>query len=196
MNRELFEKMARLQWLLHRRHMRGCAGGGPMADTTRGQGRILAVLKMKDGISTRDLSYLLGIAVSSLNELLSKLEKSGYVTREHAAQDKRIMLVTLTDKGRGEEPPEAADPTDIFACLSGEEQAAFGAYLDRMIAALQKNVGADDGETFERMQAARAHFAAMLGAHFDGGGGRRGFKMKHGGDFAVGMGPVMGWDLF
>jgi len=176
MNNELYEKLARLQWLLHKQHIRGYAELGPMADTTRGQGRILALLKLHDGISTKDLSYLLGVRVSSLNELLSKLEKNGHVTRESSEQDKRVMLVKLTDKGRSVEEPGKVDFGGIFACLSADEQRAFGEYLDRVIAALTEKLGIDD-EEFERMATAREHFVEMMGGHFD----RRDFQGLFGG---------------
>ena len=167
MNDELYEKLTRLHWLLHKQQIRGYADGGPMADTTRGQGRILAVLKLSDGISTKDLSYLLGVRISSLNESLSKLEKSDHVTREPSEQDKRVMLVKLTDKGRSAEEPDTVDFGDIFTCLSDEEQQAFGEYLDRVIAALTEKLGCDDEEEFERMKVAREHFAEMMDGHFD-----------------------------
>jgi DNA-binding MarR family transcriptional regulator len=170
MNLELYEKLSRLQWLLHKQHIRGYAAGGPMADTTRGQGRILAVLKRKDGISTKDLSYLLGVRVSSLNGLLSKLEKGGLVTREPSTQDKRVMLVSLTEKGRSLEEPETAEHGGIFDCLSDEEQQALGEYLDRIIAALEEKLGYDDDEELERMAAAREHFAEVIGEHLSGHG--------------------------
>jgi len=173
MNNELYEKLSRLQWLLHKQQIRRWADGGPMADTTRGQGRILAVLKLKDGISTKDLAYLLGVHVSSLNGLLSKLEKSGHVSREPSEQDKRVMLVRLTEKGKDLEEPEMIELGDIFSCLSGEEQAAFGEYLDRVIAALAEKLGYDDGEEMERMAAARDHFAERFGDHLAGHGFHR-----------------------
>ncbi|MDR1069198.1 MAG: MarR family transcriptional regulator, partial [Gracilibacteraceae bacterium] len=139
MNDELYEKLASLRWLLHKRRLRGWAHRGPLADHTQGQGRILAFLKLRDNISTKELSYLLGIAVSSLNELLAKLEKSGHVTREPSEEDKRVMLVRLTEKGRSEEQPEISDRSDIFACLSEAEQGTLEDYLDRIIAALEKD---------------------------------------------------------
>jgi DNA-binding MarR family transcriptional regulator len=177
MNDELYEKLSRLQWLLHKLQIRGYAEGGPMADTTRGQGRILAVLKLKDAISTKELSYLLGVRVSSLNGLISKLEKSGHVTREPSEQDKRIMLVKLTEKGRKLEEPGTVEYGDIFACLSDEEQQAFGECLDRVIAALTEKLGHDDDGELERMAAVRERFAEMLDGHW----GRHGFHRLFGG---------------
>ena len=89
---------------------------------------------MQDGISTKDLSYLLGIRVSSLNELLAKMEKHDYIVREPSEADKRVMLVRLTEKGRQKEPREW-EPGNLFACLSDEEQRTFADYLDRVNAA-------------------------------------------------------------
>ncbi|GHU62989.1 MarR family transcriptional regulator [Clostridia bacterium] len=167
MNNELYERLTRLGWLLHRQQMYRFNHGGHLADATRGQGRILAALKMQDGISTKDLSYLLGLAVSSLNEFLSKLEKGGYITREASEQDKRIMLVKLTEKGKAqqEQPEETKDLGDIFTCLSDEEQKVFEDYLDRVITVLEKQIGIDgDAEMENWMKAARSR---MGGDMFD-----------------------------
>jgi len=186
MNNELYEKLTQLQWLLHRQQIRGWAENGPLADTTRGQGRILALLKMKDGISTKDLSYLLGVRVSSLNELLAKLEKTGYVSREPAEQDKRVMLVKLTKKGASEQQPAPFDFGDIFSCLSEEEQERFGDYLDRIIAALHANFGDEEEDAREKIEALRERFGEMAG-----------FFDRHGQDFRNGRafprGPQTGF---
>lgn len=143
MNYELHEKLMKLQWLLQRQHMKNHAVIGPMADTSRGQGRILAFLRLKDGISTKDLSYMLDIRVSSLNELLAKLEKGEYITRKPSEADKRIMLVYLTPKGRKEESKEK-EHEDIYSCLSPEEQTIFCGYLDRVIASLEEQLGSEN----------------------------------------------------
>ncbi len=142
MNNELYEKLSRLQWLRHKQHMRAHVEGSLMADPTRGQGRILAMLKMQDGISTKDLSYMLGIRISSLNELLLKMEKSGYIAREPSEADKRVMLVKLTPKGKNEQQQEL-NPGDIFNCLSEEEQSTFADYLDRIILVIETEIGVE-----------------------------------------------------
>jgi len=191
MNNELYEKLTRLQWLLHIRQMDSYRRGGHLADTTRGQGRILAALRMKDGISTRDLSYLLGLAVSSLNEFLSKLERGGYITREASEQDKRVILVKLTEKGRSRQnqPEDAADLGGIFGCLSDDEQAALGTLLDRVIVALGEKLGFGDDE-LEWLKAANTE--RDKGSYKTGGadghgsdphsfrGGFGGFPNRHG----------------
>lgn len=184
-NTELYEKLARLQWLLHKHNLRAHAENGPMADPTRGQGRIFAILKMQDGISTKDLSYLLGIRVSSLNELLVKMEKNGYIIREQSEADKRVMLVKLTEKGRSEQQQEW-NPEDIFSCLSEEEQKAFGEYLDRVITSLADAFGeeADEGEREWWKRGARERMGDemfdRLAAMMQGGRRMGGFEPRDG----------------
>ena len=84
----IYEKLSTLQWLMKRRQMFSQAESGPFADSTRGQGRILAMLKIQPEIATKDLAYLLGIRQQSLNELLNKLEKNSYVERRPSEKDK------------------------------------------------------------------------------------------------------------
>lgn len=166
-NKELYEKMGRLMRLLHKHHLRTFAERGPMADPTRGQGRLIAILKMQDGISTKDLSYLLDIRISSLNELLSKMEKAGYIKREPSEDDKRVMLVRLTEKGKAEQQQEW-DPGKIFDCLSQEEQKAFGAYLDRIIASTEASLGEemDENEREWWMREVRERMGDEMFEHF------------------------------
>lgn len=133
---ELFSKLARVERLMHREQGRLHREGRPFADTSRGQGRILAMLKIKDGISTKELSYLLGIRVSSLNETLAKMEKNGYILRKPSDTDRRISVIYVTEKGRKETFEQAEAPT-IFACFSDEEKDVFIGYLDRLIAELE-----------------------------------------------------------
>lgn len=184
MNTDLYDKLAKLQWLLQRQHLKSHAAVGPMADTSRGQGRILAFLRMKDGISTKDLSYMLDIRVSSLNELLAKLEKAEYITRTPSETDKRIMLIHLTQKGQEEEGQEIGG-SNIFSRLSPEEQAAFGEYLARVIETLEEELGTDADrdvmamwmeaakerigeEELERLMSMRGQMSRMWGNMGDG----------------------------
>ncbi len=198
---ELYEKMTRLQWLLRRQQMQIHMEHGPFADASRGQGRVLAILKLQSEISAKDLSYLLGIRQQSLNELLNKLEKGGYVERIPSETDKRVLLVRLTEKGKNEQQnTSTTDFTDIFDCLTPEEQETFGSYLDRIIAALESRLGTDDDDDKMEswMQAARSrmgaeHFDKLMAMRggIDGHGpgpGRRGFH----GDFGGECGPFGG----
>ncbi len=144
----LFEKFVRLEWLLHRYHQQIHRYHGPMADRYRGQGRVLALLKLKPEISQRELSSILDIRSQSLGELLAKLERSGYVTRTPSAADRRVMDVHLTEAGKraSEQDEQQLDTTELFGCLTEEEQAVLDDYLNRIIATFEQRFGDDEPE--------------------------------------------------
>ena len=160
----LCEKLVALQHLVIRRRF-AVKGAGPVSDPTRGQGRILALLKVKDGLSTKDMSNVLDIRTSSLNEMLGKLEGKGYVVREQSEEDGRVMVVKLTDKGRGVEQPTAkAGATDMFDCLDDQEKEALGSYLDRLIATLEDEIGeCEDGGIEEMRRQREEAFRRLFG---------------------------------
>ncbi|WP_195267245.1 MarR family transcriptional regulator [Eubacterium sp. 1001713B170207_170306_E7] len=183
---ELYEKLSRLQWLMQRSRLKNHVKNGSVGDPTRGQGRVLAMLKIQPEISSKDLAYLLGIRQQSLNELLNKLEKKGYVTRVPSETDRRVMLVRLTEQGKqAQEQDSETEDVGIFDCLSSGEREQFNEYLDRMLAAFEKKYGdgMDDGarewmrgacermgrDQFERLMNMRMG-AHSFGNHFGQGG--------------------------
>ena len=160
----LHERLHRLHRLMRRRHM-GRRRGGPLADTTRGRGRVLAALQMHSPIPTRELAYLLDIRQQSLNELLQKLQADGLVERRPSPTDRRVMLIHLTEAGRDAKLGDEA--VDYLSSLTDEEAASLMALLDKVIAALEEQVGADDGDPDEWMAEARRRmgdepFEAMM----------------------------------
>lgn len=137
---ELYAKFRKMQDAIRKKYMRLYAQNNAITDSGRGQGRVLAILKMKDGMCTKDLARLLNIGISSLNELLAKLEKNEFIYREPSKSDKRVLLIKLTEKGRNVKTEE--QPTEsIFACLTDEEQEVFARCLDRITAALEEELG-------------------------------------------------------
>lgn len=137
---DLQEQFAHLTWRLHRFHLRNHRDHGPMGDPHRGQGRILALLKLQPEISQKDLSYLLDMRPQSLGELLAKLERNDYITRAPSQADRRVLVIKLTEKGAREAEQSTADD-ELFSCLNEEEQAALSGYLDRIMAAMDEKFG-------------------------------------------------------
>jgi DNA-binding MarR family transcriptional regulator len=183
---ELQEKLLRLSTLLRYQSHKNHLEFAPMVDPSRGQGRVLAALKMQPEITTKDLAYLLGIRPQSLNELLAKLEKNGYITREPSEADRRVIVNRITEKGRNE-TQQTADLIDIFGVLNEEEQKRFGEALDRLIAALEEELGeVRDDDELAWLQAARerlgGNFDALLEmrGHFRRGGFPNGRGFPHG----------------
>jgi DNA-binding MarR family transcriptional regulator len=176
-NRDLLEQLFRLVGLLRRRamHARRDFGprGGPSAGPHQGQGRVLALLKLKPEVSQKELSTILDIRSQSLGELLSKLERQGYITRKTSEEDRRGMDIRLTEAGRAasEQQDESSDAGSFFDCLDEAERRTFGEYLERLIKRLEEEP-ATEGEEPDF----RAAFESRLrgfGPHGDPRGFRR-----------------------
>ena len=194
----LHERFRRLQRLTRRRHM-AAHHGGPFADTTRGRGRVLAALRMQSPIPTRELAFLLDIRQQSLNELLKKLQADGLVERRPSEEDRRVMVVHLTQAGRG--TPLGGAHADYLNVLTDEEATTLAGLLDKVIDSLEAQLGTDAGaecgprfdevrrrmgaERFEAMMRMREHGFGPFGP---GGPGGPGFGPEADGAFA-GEGP-------
>lgn len=131
-NTELYVKLYQLNHLLKKTFIAENHQLDGIQNFNWGQGKILALLKAKDSLSTKEMSYLLGIRTSSLNESLAKLEKNGYITREPSLKDKRIILNKLTAKGQNLQRPHTK-VADIFDCLDNQQQQAFKECLDLLL---------------------------------------------------------------
>ncbi len=128
----------------------------------KGQGRVLAILKMQPEIMQKELGYLLDISTQALAELINKLEKKGYLTREQSKKDRRSFVIQLTDSGREATPDENEDVEynyieDIFDCLDDEEQAHLIDYIERITKNIEKELGEDDYITFFRKRFFEKH---------------------------------------
>lgn len=120
---------------------------GPSGDPHRGQGRVLAVLKLQPEMSQKDLGYLLDMRNQSLGELLGKLEKTGAITREPSEEDRRSMNIKLTEYGAklvGQIGGRPDDIGKIFDCLSAEEQEKLHEILGHLSTELETLLGPDE----------------------------------------------------
>jgi DNA-binding MarR family transcriptional regulator len=150
---EIIERLTRLQMLLHRRQAQTFMSFGPWGNPRRGQGRVLSILKIKPEISQRELTYLLGMSRQALAELLNKLEKNGYIEREHSESDRRSVNIRLTEKGAaadtGESDGFAPEAESMFADFSAEELSNLSDYLRRITERLEEQFS-DGGEDLRR----------------------------------------------
>ncbi|HEY4400168.1 MAG TPA: MarR family transcriptional regulator [Lactobacillaceae bacterium] len=97
-----------------------------------GQGKILNILVDQSPISQKDLVAQLDMKPQSASELLQKLEKKGFITREKSETDKRVMIVTLTKHGLATTNPH--DSSDLLLdALTPEEQQQLDVLLTKMI---------------------------------------------------------------
>lgn len=102
-----------------------------------GQQRVLAILKLEDGLTQNYLAEVLDLRPSSLAELMKKMENNGDITRQEDENDKRSKHVFLTEAGRKKATENASlkneDYSEAFlAGLNEDEQVQFSTYLQKI----------------------------------------------------------------
>ena len=87
---------------------------------------VMMVLWERESVSSRELAGCLHLDYGTLTPVLKRLDQAGYLTRERAAEDERLLSLTLTDKGRALKADALSIPPAIAECmgLTAEE---FGA---------------------------------------------------------------------
>ncbi|MBP2057157.1 DNA-binding MarR family transcriptional regulator [Lactobacillus colini] len=150
--KEVFDNFLMLGGLFHKYHLQLIKEKGP-GSSMQGQGRILALLKIKSELPTSDIAYILGIRQQSLNEQIKRLEAQELVERHPSEKDKRVMLVSLTEKGKNVRDDKGAFD-DILTEFSDQELEQFNGYLSKLIDALVQKVH-DEGCPSEDARLAR-----------------------------------------
>ncbi|APX71148.1 MarR family winged helix-turn-helix transcriptional regulator [Companilactobacillus allii] len=102
-----------------------------------GQQRVLAILRLEDGLSQRYLGEVLDLRPSSIAELLKKLENNNYIIRKEDKADKRTKLVYLTDTGKDKADDNASlkdnDYSELFfSGLSDDQMSQFSDILQKI----------------------------------------------------------------
>ena len=127
----LEELFIQVQRMIQHYHMIQHGKTQSVFDVRQGQGRILTLLKKVNCITQKELVEILGIRQQSLGESLLKLEQGGYIVRKQSQEDKRVMVVEITEKGKALEL-ERTNLNEIFDCLNEQEQQQFKQYLYRI----------------------------------------------------------------
>lgn len=109
---------------------------GDHQQNQRGQFRVLHLLAKQDNITNSDIVEALDIRPSSVSVLVSKLEHSGLIKRHNSSTDKRVSLITLTDKGRSfiESSRKFKDElsASMFESLTADEQQQLFKLLNKL----------------------------------------------------------------
>lgn len=99
-----------------------------------GQENILSILAKRESMSQRELQEMLNIQAGSMSEILSKLENKGFLLRAKADDDKRKMMLTITEQGKEKAAEALSNPSeDLFAVLSQEEQEQLKSLLRKVL---------------------------------------------------------------
>ena len=115
---ELLGLLHRVEKLSHRKRNNSC-------ENFIGRGRILTTLSREDGLSQKVLAERLDIRPQSLSETIVKLAEDKLVERIPSENDKRELLIFITDEGRVRASEirarREAFAEEFFVVLSQEE---------------------------------------------------------------------------
>ena len=130
-NLELYRALLRVSHLLRHGH------GEPELNMAPGQQRVLTVLSRRGPMPQRDLLEEMGLARATLSELLTRLEEKGLVERVRSKTDRRVIVVSLTKKGKAAGEKVVSVESDIadeaFAPLSAAQKDGMKSMLDAVL---------------------------------------------------------------
>lgn len=123
-------------------------------ELSAGQPKVLEYLLASDGAVQKDIAEACMIEPATVTSLLARMEKNGLIERRSREEDKRYILVYLTEKGR--ELAEAS--VDVFgkveegvlAGFSEEERERFISYLEQVNENLRKARAQQKSEKHEK----------------------------------------------
>lgn len=106
-------------------------------ESHRGQGRLLVLLHLHEGLTQRELIDLTGRRSATLSEQLDGMEKAGLILRSRSGLDKRNVDVVLTKQGE-EAAAQAlqnrqAYADELFDAIPHQEKVQLAALLDGLL---------------------------------------------------------------
>ena len=78
---------------------------------------VFLVLWEKDGIPVGEIGEKLMLDNGTLSPLLKKMQQTGYIVKERSAEDDRVVVITLTEKGRDLMEQAKDVPLKVFGCI-------------------------------------------------------------------------------
>ena len=98
------------------------------------QDMILRILYEEGDLSQRILQGVLNMQPGSMSEILAKLEAKDYIQRTRDREDKRRVVISLTDSGREYIKDKLSDDRDAFAKnLTDEEKETLRDLLKKIL---------------------------------------------------------------
>ena len=79
---------------------------------------VFLVLWEKDGIPVSEIGDKLMLDNGTLSPLLKKLEQAGYLVRRRSSEDERVVMITLTEKGKALQEKVKDIPLKVGGCIN------------------------------------------------------------------------------
>ena len=106
------------------------------------RGKILHMLWEKDGLTSKELAEKMGLAINTLTSMLDRIEKAGLIQRSQHPDDRRKILIKLTNYAQGfkKEYEEISKMmiSYVYEGFSDDEIEMCGGFLERISQNLEK----------------------------------------------------------
>ena len=79
---------------------------------------VFLVLWEKDGLTVGELCEKLMLDNGTLSPLLKKMQQAGYVDRTRSAADDRVVVISLTEKGKALQEKARDIPSHVADCIA------------------------------------------------------------------------------
>ena len=83
---------------------------------------VFLVLWENDGITVGEICGRLMLDNGTVSPLLKKMEHAGYVEKKRSVEDDRVVIITITDKGRALQEKAKEVPEKVVQCINLEPE--------------------------------------------------------------------------
>ncbi len=90
---------------------------------------VFLVLWEEDGLTVGEICDRVMLDNGTLSPLLKKMQQAGYVERKRSAKDDRVVVITLTEKGRALQEKAKDVPARAGSCIELPPEKAKNLYL-------------------------------------------------------------------
>ena len=97
-----------------------CLVQGEFANLTYNDFHVIEAIGMEEPKSMKTVANLMRVTTGTLTKAMDGLCEKGYVTRERSKQDKRVIWVSLTEKGRAAYVHHEAFHKDMIKNAKGQ----------------------------------------------------------------------------
>ena len=78
---------------------------------------VMMVLWENETVSSRELAECLHLDYGTLTPVLKRMDNAGLITRERAAEDERMLKISITEKGRKLREKAVLIPLAVSECM-------------------------------------------------------------------------------
>jgi DNA-binding MarR family transcriptional regulator len=120
------------------------------ADLTGPQLTVVKILEIFGDLSLSELSEKIRAQNSTVTGIIDRMEREGLVTRERSKEDRRVVYIRLTPKGKDLSREIPVEPMEIFRnaleTLTGQEVRDLLRILTKVARNVKKSVSKVEGE--------------------------------------------------